>query len=505
MPALSDYVTGSITLTNGSAAFSGNATGWLLAGFKEGDTILDVAGASGRVGVIASINSNTAGMLSKAWEGPTLINVAYRMRYQPDGARVSAQARNLIEVLGSGNLQSLAGLEGMADQVPVFTGPSTMELVPKSDLGPDITPFWEERLAQDGTAAAALAGLRAASNVPNLCHNGALQVWQQLINPVPNMGHRVPLADGFLFGNNSNAGPGRFTGSRDTDVPSQKAAASIRLDCTTAEASLTSTSDAHVRYALLGSKVFPHWDTALKVSFRAKTNKPGKYSLIANNEARSHCYVAEYEMTGAGAWEDVEVAIPLSQRLGTWNDGNGYGIGLRWSFLAGASLRTSALGWQAGNFVGGPNQVNLADTVGNYFKLAEIGIHPNVVPTFEPAPYESALTESFRQYRVVDTDVAGVNFTGVGAPSNTVNFDLPLSPPMYAPPVIGLGNSSLADFLLQDGAGVSKAITGLTAFNRSKHFAKFTLSSSDTITAGAIYQLRMATTAAKLVFSGYLP
>jgi hypothetical protein len=126
MPALSDYVTGTITLTNGSDAFTGTATGWLLAGFKEGDTILDVAGASGRVGVIASITSNTAGTLSKAWEGPTLTNVAYRMRYQPDGARVSAQARNLVELLGNGNLQAEAQIDGTGGNwLSYFTGAGT--------------------------------------------------------------------------------------------------------------------------------------------------------------------------------------------------------------------------------------------------------------------------------------------------------------------------------------------------------------------------------------------
>lgn len=134
MPALSDYVTGTISLTNGSINFTGASTGWLLAGFKEGDTIIDITGATEYMGVIATIDANGAGTLTKAWEGPTLSNVAYRMRYQPDGARVSAQARNLIELLGNGNLQAVAGLSGSANQVPMFTGPGAMTLVSKTDL-----------------------------------------------------------------------------------------------------------------------------------------------------------------------------------------------------------------------------------------------------------------------------------------------------------------------------------------------------------------------------------
>lgn len=134
MAVLSDYVSGSISLTNGSVDFTGAGTGWLLAGFKEGDTIIDITGATEFMGVVATIDANGAGTLTKAWEGPTLVDVAYRMRYQPDGARVSAQSRNLIEIMGNGNLQALAGLSGSANQVPMFTGPGAMTLVPKTDL-----------------------------------------------------------------------------------------------------------------------------------------------------------------------------------------------------------------------------------------------------------------------------------------------------------------------------------------------------------------------------------
>ena len=53
----------------------------------------------------------------------------YRLRYQSDGSRVSAQARQLIELFGtSGNLEALGGLAGLADRQPYFTGAGTMSL-----------------------------------------------------------------------------------------------------------------------------------------------------------------------------------------------------------------------------------------------------------------------------------------------------------------------------------------------------------------------------------------
>ena len=134
MTVLSDYASGTISLTNGEIEFTGTGTSWLLAQFKEGDTIIDITGATEYMGVIASIDANGAGTLTKPWEGPTLTDVAYRMRYQPDGARSSAQARNLIELMGNGNLQAFAGLSGSANKFPMFTGPGAMTLVPKTDL-----------------------------------------------------------------------------------------------------------------------------------------------------------------------------------------------------------------------------------------------------------------------------------------------------------------------------------------------------------------------------------
>lgn len=128
----SDYISGTITLTNGSTAFTGTGTGWLAADFREGDIILDVDGGEGAVAVIASITSNTAGVLSKEWEGPTLTGVAYRMRYQWDSGRVSAQSRAAIEMLGNGNLQSFAA--GTGPGVVVMDGPHSVTIKPESDF-----------------------------------------------------------------------------------------------------------------------------------------------------------------------------------------------------------------------------------------------------------------------------------------------------------------------------------------------------------------------------------
>lgn len=133
MAPLPDYVAGTITLTNGDTAFTGSGTGWLAAGFREGDTILGIEDNEGVVYVIETIDDNDAGTLTQPWQGATG-TYTYRMRYLSDGQRVTAQARQLIELLGNGNLQALAGLDGTPQTVPTFVGPGAMIETPLTDL-----------------------------------------------------------------------------------------------------------------------------------------------------------------------------------------------------------------------------------------------------------------------------------------------------------------------------------------------------------------------------------
>lgn len=112
MAVANDYVTGTITLTNGQTTFTGTGTAWRLAGFRDGDRIY----VDNLVAIIAPnsvtdpfIDSNTSGKLTVPWTGTTGTRT-YRMSYKPDGARVTAETRNLIELLGNGNLETISEL-----------------------------------------------------------------------------------------------------------------------------------------------------------------------------------------------------------------------------------------------------------------------------------------------------------------------------------------------------------------------------------------------------------
>ncbi|HBF31867.1 hypothetical protein [Rhizobium sp.] len=123
MALQSDYSAGTVNIAANGTAVTGAGTAWLKAGFTAGDLLF----ANGYIGLVASVESDTALTLDQPWRGGALSAGAYRLRYQGDGSRISAQARQLIELLGgSGNLEALGKIAAIADRLAYFTGAGQM-------------------------------------------------------------------------------------------------------------------------------------------------------------------------------------------------------------------------------------------------------------------------------------------------------------------------------------------------------------------------------------------
>jgi len=165
MAVLPDYVSGTITLANGSTTVTGTGTMFQAAAFKAGDTLQ----IQNLTAVIASVNSNTSLTLTAPWTGTSLTNAPYRARYLPDGARVTAQTTTLIELLGNGVLTNLAELGVEDGKVPVGNAAGQYEL---ADLVTD----------PNGTLAKFAALTLAARQIFQTDENGALKALALLAN-----------------------------------------------------------------------------------------------------------------------------------------------------------------------------------------------------------------------------------------------------------------------------------------------------------------------------------
>ena len=125
-----DYTDGTVSITTGTKALVGSGTAWDVGEFETGDLFFQ----GGYVGVIATVNSDTSITLVDNWPGPTLAAVTYRMRWMGDADRTAGWVRELVDLLGNGNVQSLAGLNGTNGKVIMFNGPASLTLVDKTEL-----------------------------------------------------------------------------------------------------------------------------------------------------------------------------------------------------------------------------------------------------------------------------------------------------------------------------------------------------------------------------------
>lgn len=128
----------------------------LTRGHLPGDTII----RTGRTLVIATITGENAGTLVENCPADAAgTGVPVRIRFQPDGSRVAAQTRNLIDTLGAGTLQALAALDGTGgDKGIYFTGPNLLGSY-------NLTAFARSLLDDaDQTTALATLGAQPAGN-----------------------------------------------------------------------------------------------------------------------------------------------------------------------------------------------------------------------------------------------------------------------------------------------------------------------------------------------------
>lgn len=317
-------------------------------------------------------------------------------------------------------------------------------------------------------------------NNKNLLINGGMNVWQRSTSAsVNNVGYYT--ADRWRSG---GTGLGVFTQSRSTDVPSaQGFSYSLKMDCTTADASPAASDNRNIQYRIEGQNLqhlLKGTSSAKKLtlSFWVKSNKTGTYIIEIADVDNTRHICKSYTIDTASTWEKKELTFD-GDTTGTLDNDNASSLELLWYLGVGSdrSSGTLATSWatrtDANKAVG---QVNLADSTSNEFYITgcqlEVG---STASGFEFEPFATILRKCRRYY--VRWDRTGppaehyvqAVYLGMAQFFNTTQAIIMcyIQEPMRGVPDIAY--SATNDFAIIENGNVTEASTAMAVFNDGGH------------------------------------
>ena len=240
---------------------------------------------------------------------------------------------------------------------------------------------------------------------------------------------------------------GTWTISQSTTVPSgQGFAKSLKMDCTTANGSLSSNSEFVLRQNVEGQnlqylKKGTSSAESLTLSFWVRSNKTGTYicELFDNDNTRQ--ISKSYTISAADTWEKKTLTF-AGDTSGAFGNDNGNSLTVGWWLVAGSDFTSGTLSttWtsstNANRVVG---QVNLADSTSNEWYITGVQLEAGTSASdFEFLPYDVNFGRCERYCRRLGS---GVN--GRAASSSVFYFGNTLEPPMRATPTLTLTDTSV--------------------------------------------------------------
>jgi hypothetical protein len=154
-----DYTDGTITLTQGSSDFTTVGSALVAVDIRAGDTIL----IKGWSAVIASITGQNSGTLAEPWAQATQTDEPLRIRRAPIVSRLTAFVQNLLQRLDNGNLEALAALNLVGDQMIYSNGPGSLTTGPFKDFAKSFLGSVDSAAALDALGATDIGKLLIAA------------------------------------------------------------------------------------------------------------------------------------------------------------------------------------------------------------------------------------------------------------------------------------------------------------------------------------------------------
>jgi hypothetical protein len=248
------------------------------------------------------------------------------------------------------------------------------------------------------------AGFQDNVKFRNLIINGSMDIAQRGTSKA-SIGFEYGTVDRFQTVQGSL---GAFTQSQSTDVPTgQGFAKSLKMDCTTADASPSSGDELYIRQQIEGQNLqYLSKGTSsaksLTVSFWVKSNKTGTYIVELFDHDNSRHINKSYTISSASAWEKKTITYD-GDTTGAFNNDNGSSLSLSFMLGAGSNFTSGTLQTSWGTSTSANRQVgqvNLADSTSNEWYVTGVQLEAGKVASdFEFLPPDVNLQRCERYYQ----------------------------------------------------------------------------------------------------------
>jgi hypothetical protein len=296
---------------------------------------------------------------------------------------------------------------------------------------------------------------------------------------------------------------GTWTQSQSTDVPTgQGFAKSLKMDCTTADASPAAGDRLLIQQKIEGQnlqylKKGTSSAESLTLSFWVKSNKTGTYIAEIWDNDNTRQISQSYTISSADTWEKKTMTF-AGDTSGTLVNDNTDSLILHLWLGAGTNYSSGTLSttWTSNtNANRAVGQVNLADSTSNEWYVTGVQLEVGTAASdFEFLPYDVNRARCERYCRGM-----GQGVTGMAVNTTDFYFSAPLNPSMRATPTltfldnsVGVGNlrtydreSSSSSFILarSNRAGIVGSMGGFSS-----------------LTAGDMLQIHYSTTTEGFTF-----
>ena len=291
------------------------------------------------------------------------------------------------------------------------------------------------------------AGISNAVNFRNLIINGDMSISQRGTSfATMGNGDTQYTLDRFQWNEEGSFGDAELTITQDTDVPTgQGFAKSLKAVCTTVDTSIDSNTISYITQKFEGQNL-QHLNRgrstaeSLTLSFWAKSNLTGTFTVAFKDVDNTRLYSASYSPSVADTWEKFIITIPGDTSGGLSND-NGHSFSVDWNLQAGTSKSNGALttAWEAqaeGDRAVG--QTNFFSSTSNNFYLTGVQLEVGTTASdFEFLPVDVNLKRCQRYYQTL-----GFGHFAMHESGSTYVMNLPHIQTMRSVPSKGLNISS---------------------------------------------------------------